>query len=357
MQTRWVSLLIAVLAVTFTAGSAHATDERLLVVVESTPGAGIDPREVRQTVEAELGVPVIAPGDATAAEASNVLIVEVDKADIRMSLRGSAAGLVGRTIPAPLDRPTRLREIAWLAGNLARDQVSGIVAVPAARPTAAHATDIAAVDLPPAIETPPAASPSNLAAVPAPSPEPAATVKTNPPQSGSQGSLWSVTAAFGPSADKGARERNGSGSGATIFTGNTAFQIEVERASTPSRLSLGVALDAGTDSNGFGVAGFIGSSWRPRRFFLETTGGLGLELARIPQTVVTSSSLTGVSSMTTTGIQALPFLRGEAEVGLAITSYVALVARFGVHVAFFPGGWSDDDDTISGTLGVRVGLP
>jgi hypothetical protein len=356
MRTRWVSLSIA--ALTVTAGSARAAGDRLLVVVESTPGTGVDPREVRQTVGAELGIPVVAPEDATAAEASNVLIVAIDKADIRMSLRGSAAGLVGRTIPAPSDRPTRLREIGWLAGNLARDQVSGIVAVPEHR-AGTRAMDVAAADLAPAIETSPqTAPPANLTAVPARSQEPAATVATEPAAGAPPGgSLWSVTAAFGPTADKGALERNGSGSGGAIFTGNTAFQIEVERAAPPSGLVLGVALDAGTDSNGFGVAGFIGSIWRHRRFFLETTGGLGLELARIPQTVVTNSSTGGVSSMTTTGSQALPFLRGEAEVGLPITSYVALIARFGVHIAFLPGGWSDDDDAVSGTLGVRVGLP
>jgi len=360
MQTRWASFLVAVLApiaiIAATSGSASAAGERLLVVVESTPGTGIDPREVRQTVGAELGMPVIAPEDATAAGASNVLIVAIDKSDIRMSLRGSAAGLVGRTIPAPPDRPTRLREIAWLAGNLARDQVSGIVAVPAAR-AGAPATNIAAADLPPALEAPPQTSPpANLTAVPARSEAPAATVMADPPASGTPGgSLWSITAAFGPTADKGALERNGSGS--AIFTGNSAFQIEVERASPPSGLVLGVALDAGTDSNGFGVAGFIGSIWRHRRFLLETTGGFGLELARIPQSVVTDSSLTGVSSMTTTGNQALPFLRGEAEVGLPITPYVAVTARFGVHIAFLPGGWSDNDDAISGMFGVRVGLP
>ena len=240
MRTHWVWLFA--LALIRGAGSAHAADEPLLVVVESTPGAGIDAREVRQTVGAELGIPVVAPEDATAAGASNVLIVSIDKSDIRMSLRGSAAGLVGRTIPAPVDRPTRLREIGWLAGNLARDQVSGIVAAPAEHRAGAHATDLAAADLAPAIETAPqTAPPADLTAVPARSPEPAAIVATDPSASAPPGgSLWSVTAAFGPTADKGALLRNGSGSGGTIFTGNTAFQIEVERvAAQRSRAGVG----------------------------------------------------------------------------------------------------------------------
>jgi hypothetical protein len=173
-------------------------------------------------------VPVVAPEDASAAGASNVLIVSVDKAGIRMSLRGSAAGLVGRTIPAPLDYPTRLREIGWLAGNLARDQVSGIVAAPAEHRPGTPAMDIAAADLAPAIETPPQTSPpASLTAVPARSQEPAATVATDPSASAPGGSPWSITAAFGPTATKDALERNGST--ASPLTGNTAFQIEVER--------------------------------------------------------------------------------------------------------------------------------
>ena len=162
MRTFWVSSLVAVLILfVFRAGSAHAADERLLVVVESTPGTGVDPREVRQTVGAELGMPVVAPEDATAAEASNVLIVTVDKADIRMSLRGGAAG-AGRAEHPGTGRPAPpRREIGWLAGNLARDQVSGIVAVPAARDRLAAPLTIAAGDSSVATEPPASASPDN----------------------------------------------------------------------------------------------------------------------------------------------------------------------------------------------------
>ena len=46
-----------------------------------------------------------------------------------MSLRAGATPVVSRTIAAPADRPGRLRSIAWLAGNLVRDQVGPIVAI------------------------------------------------------------------------------------------------------------------------------------------------------------------------------------------------------------------------------------
>jgi len=362
MQTRWASFLVAVLApiaiIAATSGSASAAGERLLVVVESTPGTGIDPREVRQTVGAELGMPVIAPEDATAAGASNVLIVAVDKADIRMSLRGSAAGLVGRTIPAPPDRPTRLREIAWLAGNLARDQVSGIVAVPAARDKVSHPLTVAATDPITATEPPPSsASPDSHADTAVPQVEPAATLASPGQFTPRAGVAWLITVAGGPTANTYGLKRE------EALIGNNDYQIEIERQSPTSRLIFGAALDLGAQSSGLGLVGFLGSSWRRGRWFLEATAGVGLALwGTMPQTTVTNSSSTGTSSITTVSpspaSEPAPFARGIGELGYSITPDVDLLARVGGHLATLSdNGGSWYMDFISAGVGLRVRLP
>jgi hypothetical protein len=363
MQTRWISLLVVVFTVfAVRARFAGAADERLLVVVESTPGTGIDPREVRQTVGAELGIPVVAPEDATAGEASNVLIVSVDKADIRMSLRGSAAGLIGRTIPAPLDRPTRLREIGWLAGNLARDQVSGIVAVPAARDQTSTPLTVAAGDPGnPGVATEPrapaSASADSHAGVTVERAEPAATLAGSTELSPPAGVGWLITVAGGPTANTYGLKKE------QPLIDNNDYQLEIERQSPRSRLIFGAALDVGAQGTGLGLAGFLGSSWRHGRWFLEATAGVGLALwGTVPHTTVTNSSLTGESSVTTVSPSAAsepePFACGVGELGYSITTEVDLLARVGGHLATLTdtgGDWYMD--FISAGVGLRVRLP
>jgi hypothetical protein len=350
MRTCRISLLVVVLAVI--AGTAHATDERLLVVVESTPGAGVDAREVRQTVGAELGIPVVAPEDATAAGASNVLIVAVDKSDIRMSLRGSAVGLVGRTIPAPSDRPTRLREIGWLAGNLARDQVSGIVAVPAERPDGSKLPLVAQLDpSPPTEPLPPPTTPVAVTQTTSSS-EPAATVATSATEVVRPGPQWAITATRGPTANTYGLK------GEMPLIGNDSYQIEVQRESSPGGVILGCALDVGPVSSAFGIAAFVGSSWRSKRWFLEATAGVGIELVQVPETTYANSPLTGTSSMTTLTRSELPYARGIGEIGYSINGSFDLVARIGVSLANLSangGNW--DSDFVSTGLGLRFRLP
>ena len=359
MRTRWVSPLVA--ALTLAAGSAHAADERLLVVVESTPGAGIDAREVRQTIGAELGIPVVAPEDATAAEASNVLIVSIDKSDIRMSLRGSAAGLVGRTIPAPGDRPTRLREIAWLAGNLARDQVSGIVAVPPANAAPPKELAIAASGVPPPTAPLSAAPSSDLPPPTSDRPldgDRASSVLARPAGAEVAASgRWTITAAGGPTATY-----NQVGGGTAVIR-DTSYQLEVQHQASPDALIFGGALEVGTNatSNGaelMGIAGLVGSSWHRRRWFLETTAGVGLELARLEQTstrtVSDSSSGTSLTTTVATGSQPVLFARGIGSVGFPIARSLDLVGRVGIHLAS-SGGFATD--FLSATAGLRFSLP
>lgn len=365
MRTPSRSFLLSLIAIAAIAKTARGADERLLVVVESAPGVGVDARDVRQTIGAELGISVVAPTDATAAAASNVLIVSVDRADIRMSLRGSAAGLVARTIPAPLDRPARLRRIGWLAGNLARDQVSGIVAAPAERGPATREMEIAAADVTPATApTPDGPAPDDLLPPPAPSAaansaEPAAIVSARPAKvATSQGPHWAITAASG--ATGAAFSQDGS---ATAIR-EVGHQLELQHQSSPDALIFGAALDVGTRSplsgaDLVGIAGFVGTGWRHRRWFVETTAGLGLEVARLPNSslhVPTIPPNGGPISETTVNgpFQSLLYLRGVATAGLSITTSLDLVGRVGVHLAS-AGGFAAD--LLSASAGLRFTLP
>ena len=71
---------------------------------------------------------MVAPTQTATEPTARALIVALKHDRIAMSLRTSDAAPVVRTIPAPPDRAARLRAIPWLAGNLARHQVSPIVA-------------------------------------------------------------------------------------------------------------------------------------------------------------------------------------------------------------------------------------
>jgi hypothetical protein len=166
--------LVCVFAAVVTTGGpslAVASIEPLVVVVETGRGGGVEPAEVRQAIATELRTSVRAPRDPAADETSDLMIVAVDRAEIRMSLRPRAAGVVSRVVLAPGDRKARLQSIGWLAGNLARDQVSGIVAPV---PTAASVTT-ASVERPevPAAAPSPATEPPRLTEDAAPAPAPA----------------------------------------------------------------------------------------------------------------------------------------------------------------------------------------
>ena len=360
MRTACSTLLLAAIAAATASRTARAADERLLVVVESAPGLVVDAREVRQTIGAELGIPVVAPDEPAAAGASNVLIVAVDKAEIRMSLRGSAAGLVARTIPLPLDRPARLREIGWLAGNLARDQVSGIVAVPAERAAAPRDLLVTASDEAPAIAPQAALAPPETQPPPARASgsETEATISARPLDAAtSRGPRWTITAAGGPTATL--ANPFVETSGPTVVR-DTTYQLELQRQASPDSLIFGAALDAGTDSSSslIGIAGFVGSDWRHRHWFLETTAGVGLELARLPviSRTVSNSSLTGSSSETTVSSEHQPvlYVRGAGTLGFPISRSLDLVARAGIHVAS-SGGFATD--FLSATAGLRFRIP
>jgi hypothetical protein len=132
----WLVFLGCVLAVA--ARTAHADGDStppLVVIVEIGAGAGCDAADVRQAIRAELGSAIAAPSEPRASEATRALLVAVERSQVVMALYRDAASPLARTIPVAAERGARLRAIAWLARNMERDQVSGVVAAAArARP-------------------------------------------------------------------------------------------------------------------------------------------------------------------------------------------------------------------------------
>ena len=159
MRQRFFLVSVIAFAVTALPSlAAAAVVDPLLVVVETAPGAVVDAVEVRQAITGELGKAVRAPRDPAAPDTPDLLIVAVDRAEIRMSLRAGAGAVVSRTMPAPSDRKARLQSIGWLVGNLARDQVGAIVApVPAPAPVSLASVEV---------------EPSSRAEAPPPAPAP-----------------------------------------------------------------------------------------------------------------------------------------------------------------------------------------
>jgi hypothetical protein len=359
-----VSFVVA-LATPFFSTGARAGGDPLLVVVESAPGADVGPVDVRQAIAMELRAPVVAPRQPGAVDSDKLLVVALDSGAIRMSLRTGTGQAVSRTIPAPPERPARLRAIGWLAGNLARDQVGGIVEAPPARPSPGPRT-IAAADLPPVI--PPAREPPTRAedttptpaeAAPSSSPGGLASVRATaaPVAPGPQ---WAVTAAAGPTLN--------------IYMSNNRFldshvggprdagsiyQIAVQRWSAGDGLTYGAAFDVGNSIYDFvGVAGLVGTRWQHRRWFLEGSVGIGPELVQLPthNERLTTSSATGgpvITDVVTMDEHLALHVSGIGVVGVPISRMFDLVAKVDLRLT----SAGSETDFLSGSLGLRVRLP
>ena len=359
--------VIAVAATALPSFAAAAVVDPLLVVVETAAGADVDAIEVRRAITGELGKPVRAPRDPAGPDTSDLLIVAVDRAEIRMSLRTGAAGVVSRAVPAPSDRKARLQSIGWLAGNLARDQVGAIVAaVPAPVPVF-----VASVE----------GEPSARAQVPPPAPAPAPPPATDPPPfaanaagetagasggvvstgpspaaDGGAGTAWSLTLGGGPTAFYQSADRD-----LPVWPGVGIWYLELQRRASSDGLILGAALDVGPDmASGFrsasidfiGAAALVGAGHRFRRTFVEATAALGLEayqsMASVETVTVSETGTTiddqGISTLTL-GL----YLRGQATAGLALSKSFDLLASVGGHL----GSVGRQDAFVTTSLGVR----
>jgi hypothetical protein len=342
---------------------AHAVAEKaqagsskgrpLLVIVETGPGVAWDAAHVRQAVRNELGIAITAPAASPASDI-DVLLVTLDSERIVMTLRGHTDEQVTRVIPNPAESPAQLRAVAWLAGNIVRDQISPILSAGAMESTLTSPeprVPVPAVPASAAIESAPMhASPvassteggalGGLYASRSPSAPTAAMPR------------WTLTAAGGPTA------MFGSGTGVPFAVDySTAWQLEAQYHRSTSSL-YGLAVDAGPNArHGLGAAAFAGSSWHPGRWTVEATAGAGVEaaMAMVASTEMRVSAI-GATVDTVMTREARPALyaRGMIAVGHPLTESLDLFLRAGAHVT---AADLRDGLFVASSVGLRLRLP
>jgi hypothetical protein len=350
--------------VVFSGQPVHAAEGPLLVVVEAPPALDADAAEIRRVIGAELRAQTIAPMKRSADPPERALIVAFDRDRIAMSLRTNDAAPVVREIPAPTDRAARLRAIAWLAGNLARDQVTPIVAeAPLDMPSLATIPPVNATT--PATEPPPLAevTPGNVP------PGPISDVPTLSTPAGdakiSAANFWTIGAADGPTSNFPLCTQTGVASSwpqpcAPLGEHGTAWRLELQRRAKSERFFQGAALE-GTAGGTFspqliGISAFVGSSRRHGKWAFESTVGAGMELSSVSTTTLTAtqSSDQGFRSSITTNNGFRPALSADGAVAVAhpISESLEAVLRVGAHLST-----NDFSDWfLAVTLGLRYKL-
>jgi hypothetical protein len=152
---------------------AHAQTPDRPVVVYVEEGSDVDSAQVRRAVAAELGARVPDPGDPLPAGAG-LLHVRSLEGLLRVTFRDARGRTLEREVLAPSDARNRVRMIALLAGNLARNEADDLVGPPAP-PTGEESA-------PPPAPAPPRPSAQD---VPSWRVQPAETAPATPPGSGS----------------------------------------------------------------------------------------------------------------------------------------------------------------------------
>jgi hypothetical protein len=109
-------------------GAASAATPRTLVVAVEE-GADVAPDDVRKAVAGELGEPVIGPSDPAPPDAERIE-VRSHNGVIHVAFHDAHGRTIERELTAPADGATRVRMIALLAGNLARNEAADLVAHP-----------------------------------------------------------------------------------------------------------------------------------------------------------------------------------------------------------------------------------
>ena len=348
--------------VMFSGHPARGADGPLLVVVEAPSALDADAAEIRRAIGAELRCETIAPMKTPTEPSGRALIVALDGGRIAMSLRTNDAAPITRVIPAPVEPTARLRAIVWLAGNLARDQITPLLA-----------------DTP--AETTPLATIPSIAPAPTTEPAPVSRPATEPPPLGeapttidahmttpnsSAPSQWSIGVADGPSVGLRGQFR---GPGdypklANFFDEvGTIWQIEVQRRASVSGLFTGAALEGTVGSyapQAVGAMAFVGTAKRHAHWRFEANIGVGIEVTEEPVSytmlTATHDSTNGFASTitTTSGTDLRPSVYGGGAVAVShpLTESLDAVLRLGAHLSTV----SFDDWFLSATLGLRYSL-
>jgi hypothetical protein len=107
--------------------TSPGSEEPLLVIVERGHGATTNPEQVRHAISEELHRPVVGPADAAGKNASQMLVVTIAADSVAMQMRSAGDLAARRRIEPLVSGESSLRVVAWLAGNLARDQASELM--------------------------------------------------------------------------------------------------------------------------------------------------------------------------------------------------------------------------------------
>lgn len=363
------------LAVACRAQVAQATEQPLLVVVEAPPGLALDAAQIRRAIETELHQPAVAPTEALDDDPSRSLIVAVDRDRVTMSLRESQASAVTRAIASPADPAARLRVIAWLAGNLARDQVSGLTASPPEPQAPSVSTETAPSASFPGVETPAPAAPVPPALKPPPFTAPTAELTVHAESEQTSPAAWTIGAAAGPAFSTYATGRalhsivgegNFTDTAPDIYYGRgTLWRIEARHNPAGSRMFSGLGLEgvAGSDfppdigfvSEVIGARAFVGWVRQWGRWSLGYDLGAGLDLTeRMAASYTLTSSSVRMQPTVTYGTSLRPGLFAAAGVAAAhpLGDVLDAVLTLDVHQSVV----DENDGYFALTLGLRYRL-
>jgi hypothetical protein len=351
---RWVFGLGVTTVMAGPLAARAAGAEPLLVVVEAAPGVDADAGEIRRAISAEVHLPTVAPTTADSEGAERALIVGVERNHIAVALRGAYAPPVLRVIPAQADQRARVRAIAWLAGNLVRDQVSGIVAgdVPAS-PGLANMPALAAPAAPAAQE----AAVAPAATEPPPYQAPAATISAGSFFAPTAHPRWFLSLEAGAVVGYDVVRRD------VPLPLSTLWRLELRRFSQDERFFLGVTAEGTTGTynpEAFGAGGLCGWARRHGAWMLEGSVALGLDIGprqSVPTAIITSteSSVNGFTSTSTVtygdtggGV----YGGAAAAVSYAVGAAARVFVRVGAHLSTV----EEWDWYVSSTLGVSYGV-
>ncbi len=349
---------------------AQAAEGPLLVVIEAPPALDADAAEIRRVIGTELHTRTIAPMSTPAEAPGRALIVALDRDRIAMSLRASDGASVARIIPAPVERAARLRAIAWLAGNLARDQVSPILAEAPAESSALATMPALPAPSAPAEPPPAATEPQPTAPTPSIDSPPARTgdttisLRTQPPEA-PRALRWSISASIGPVIGDFL-------SGTTFSFQNvfehvepsTGWQISVQRGREHERLVIGGRLEGTYNHSGngqgpqlIGADVFVGASWRHKYCNLEATIGAGPEAASVIrfdfQPYPTPGGSNTTTSITPYFVYALDlYTQGTAIAAIPLGGTIEGLLGVGAHLNAF----QDRNWFATATIGLRYKL-
>ncbi len=368
------SCLLGLVVLVGLVGPLRAAERPLLVVVEAPPALDVDAAEVRRAIGIELRCETVAPTKTPGDPPERALIVALDRNRITVSLRAGDLAPVTRSIPTPPEPAARLRAIVWLAGNLARDQVSPIVAA------SVNAPGLPPIpDLPQPAPSPSGDSPTSPASAPPIEPPPFETTETtltshfNPATT--RRSPWTIGVAAGPAIGTydlahSLRQSifgswNASSVGDVFSHTTTTWRVELRHRTDGSRLFTGLVVEGATASDNLdygngteilGAAGLVGSTLQFGRWSLEASFGAGVDLDQQMTAVftITMSSTNGNTTSLSQASETRPglFAAGTVAVSHPVFESVDAVLSLNAHVSII----DEYDGYLAALLGLRYNL-